>query len=431
MNHPYACGSPVAVDKARMVAYHCAMRVLLLTNEYPPNIYGGAGVHVQHLSRELAKLCEVEVFAFGDQHSETPNLRVEGIGLPEPIQPTLPNQAGTYNALLRNLQMSARARQPQVVHCHTWYTHFGGVLVRQTRGIPLVLTTHSLEPSRPWKAEQLGEGGYRLSCWIERTAYREAVGVVAVSKEMARDVQSLYGVGPSRIRVIHNGVNPDEFPTDPNPEVLHRLGIDPSRPYVLFVARITRQKGIRHFLAAAEHLDPGVQVVLCAAAPDTAEQEREVETAVGRLQASRGHVVWVRQAVPVQDLPSVYAGASVFCCPSIYEPFGITNLEAMSTGTPVVATRTGGIPEIVVEGETGYLISMEPTSVSDPETRDPEGFALGLAEAMNRILRDPDLGKRLGAASRKRVEERFSWASIAAQTLDFYKDLASRGVDLA
>ena len=407
------------------------MRVLLLTNEYPPHVYGGAGVHIQHLSRELSRLCEVEVFSFGDQSGEEPQLRVEGVPLPSPIVPTLPSHAGAYNALLRNLQMSAKAREPQVVHCHTWYTHFGGVLVRQTRGIPLVLTTHSLEPSRPWKAEQLGEGGYRLSCWIERTAYREADGVVAVSKEMARDVQSLYGVGPSRVRVIHNGVNPDEFPADPNTEVLARLGIDPSRPYVLFVARITRQKGIRHFLAAAEHLDPGVQVVLCAAAPDTVEQEREVEESVGRLQATRGHVVWVRQAVPVADLPSVYAGASVFCCPSIYEPFGITNLEAMSAGTPVVATRTGGIPEIVVEGETGYLVPIEPISVSDPETRDPQGFALGLAEAMNRILRDPQLGRRLGEASRRRVVEKFSWASIAAQTLDFYKDLASRGVDLA
>src|ERR1035437_659233 len=413
MNRPYDHGSPVAVDKARMLAYHWAMRVLLLTNEFPPHVYGGAGVHIQHLSKELSRLCEVEVFSFGEQREDLPGLRVEGIPLPSPIAPVIPTQAGAFNALLRNLQMAAKAREPQVVHCHTWYTHFAGVLVRQTHGIPLVLTTHSLEPSRPWKAEQLGEGGYRLSCWIERTAYREADGVVAVSKEMARDVQSLYGVGPSRVRVIHNGVNPDEFPTEPRPEVLSRLGIDPSRPYVLFVARITRQKGIRHFLAAAALLDPCVQVVLCAAAPDTVEQEREVEAAVGRLQATRGPVVWVREAVPVADLPSVYAGASVFCCPSIYEPFGITNLEAMSAGTPVVGTRTGGIPEIVVEGETGYLVPIVPISVSDPETRDPEGFARGLADAMNRILRDPALGNALGAASRRRVEERFSWASMA------------------
>jgi len=418
------------LDNGNAVAYLPSMRVLLLTNEYPPHVYGGAGVHVQHMAKELSRLCEVEVFCFGEQKESQPGLQVEGIPLPVPFAPAQPAHAGAYNALLRDLQMSAKAREPQVVHCHTWYTHFGGVLVRQTHGIPLVLTTHSLEPSRPWKAEQLGEGGYRLSCWIERTAYREADGVVAVSKEMARDVQSLYGVGPSRVRVIHNGVSPDEFPADPRPEVLSRLGIDPSRPYVLFVARITRQKGIRHFLAAAALLDPGVQVVLCAASPDTVEQEREVEAAVARLQASRGHVVWVRDAVPVSDLPSIYAGASVFCCPSIYEPFGITNLEAMSAGTPVVATRTGGIPEIVVEGETGYLVPLEPISVSDPETRDPEGFAHGLADAMNRILRDPALGKALGAASRRRVEERFSWASIAAQTLDFYRDLASRGVDL-
>lgn len=407
-----------------------AMRVLLLTNEFPPNVYGGAGVHIQHLSRELSRLCEVEVFAFGDQSDSRENYHVEGIPLPHPVASTEPSHASAFNALLRNIQMAAKARVPQVVHCHTWYTHFGGVLVRQTRGIPLVLTTHSLEPSRPWKTEQLGEGGYRLSCWIERTAYREADGVVAVSREMARDVQSLYGVGPSRVRVIHNGVNPDDFPSEPTPGVLERYGIDQNRPYVLFVARITRQKGIRHFLAAAELLDPGVQVVLCAAAPDTAEQEREVEAAVGRLQASRGNVVWVRQAVPGQDLPSIYAGAAVFCCPSIYEPFGITNLEAMSACTPVVATRTGGIPEIIVEGETGYLVPIEPISVTDPEAREPEAFAAALAQAMNRILRDPALGRRMGEASRKRVLEKFSWASIAAQTLDFYKDLASRGVDL-
>jgi alpha-maltose-1-phosphate synthase len=402
------------------------MRVLLLTNEYPPHIYGGAGVHIQHLSRELSRLCEVEVLCFGEQASETGSLVVEGIPLPHPLVPRETSHASALNALSRNLQMAARTRGPQIVHCHTWYTHFGGILVRETRNVPLVLTTHSLEPSRPWKAEQLGAGGYNLSCWIERTAYRNADGVVAVSQEMSKDVQAAYGIDPAKVRVIHNGVNPDEFTAQGDPVVLAKLGIDATRPYALFVGRITRQKGIRHFLAAAEHLDPSAQVVLCAAAPDTPDQAREVEEWVGRLQAKRGNVVWVREAVAVKDLPSIYAGAAVFCCPSIYEPFGITNLEAMACRTPVVATRTGGIPEIVVHGETGFLVDIEPVSAVDPEAKDPEAFARALADAMNRILADADLASRMGRASRRRVEERFSWKAIAAQTLSFYEEVAAR-----
>lgn len=402
------------------------MRVLLLTNEYPPHIYGGAGVHIQHLSRELARLCEVEVLCFGEQLDETSPLVVEGIPLPHPLQPREASHAGVLNALSRNLQMAARTRGPQIVHCHTWYTHFGGILVRETQNVPLVLTTHSLEPSRPWKAEQLGVGGYNLSCWIERTAYQAADGVVAVSKEMSKDVQAAYGVDPAKVSVIHNGVNPDEFTAQGDPVVLAKLGIDATKPYALFVGRITRQKGIRHFLAAAEHLDPSAQVVLCAAAPDTPELAKEVEDWVARLQARRGNVVWVREAVAVKDLPSIYAGAAVFCCPSIYEPFGITNLESMACRTPVVATRTGGIPEIVVHGETGFLVDIEPVSSTDPEARDPQAFARGLAEAMNKILSNPDLASRMGAASRRRVEDKFSWKAIAAQTLSFYEDVAAR-----
>jgi len=243
---------------------------------------------------------------------------------------------------------------------------------------------------------------------------------------MSKDVQAAYGIDPAKVRVIHNGVNPDEFTAQGDPVVLAKLGIDATRPYALFVGRITRQKGIRHFLAAAEHLDPSAQVVLCAAAPDTPDQAREVEEWVGRLQAKRGNVVWVREAVAVKDLPSIYAGAAVFCCPSIYEPFGITNLEAMACRTPVVATRTGGIPEIVVHGETGFLVDIEPVSAVDPEAKDPEAFARALADAMNRILADADLASRMGRASRRRVEERFSWKAIAAQTLSFYEEVAAR-----
>ena len=397
------------------------MRVLLLTNEYPPHVYGGAGVHIQHLSRELSQLCEVEVLCFGDQLQEVGPLVVEGIGLPHPLQPRETSHASALNALQRNLQMASRTRGPQIVHCHTWYTHFGGILVRETQNVPLVLTTHSLEPSRPWKAEQLGIGGYNLSCWIERSAYQTADGIVAVSQEMSKDVQAAYHVDAAKVQVIHNGVNPDDFSAQADPAVLARLGIDASKPYALFVGRITRQKGIRHFLAAAELLDPSAQVVLCAAAPDTPEMAREVEEWVARLQAKRGNVVWVREAVAAQDLPSVYAGATVFCCPSIYEPFGITNLEAMASRTPVVATRTGGIPEIVVQGETGFLVDIVPTSPTDPEAQEPHKFAQALAEAMNRILTNPDLALQMGIASRRRVEEKFSWRSIAEQTLRFYQ----------
>lgn len=403
------------------------MRVLQLTNEYPPRIYGGAGVHIDHLSRELAKICKVDVMCFGDQKSHSQSLSVKGVGLEHPVLPLEQAHAGAYNALLRNLEMSAGARAAEVVHCHTWYAHFGGILVKQTQGIPLILTTHSLEPSRPWKAEQLGEGGYRLSCWIERTAYRNADGVIAVSQEMARDVVEAYGIDPHKVRVIHNGVDPDEFPAEPDVAVLRKHGIDPFRPYALFVGRITRQKGIRHFLRAAEHLEAGAQIVLCAAAPDTPQMADEVEAAVRKLDQKRnGGVVWVRDAVPLKDLPSIYAGAAVYCCPSIYEPFGITNLEAMSCRTPVVATRTGGIPEIIVQGETGYLVDIEHVSVTDPEARDPEAFAKGLAEAMNRILRSPELGKELGERARTRVVDHFSWASIARQTLAFYVEVAER-----
>jgi len=403
------------------------MRVLLLTNEYPPRIYGGAGVHIDHLSRDLAKLTEVEVLCFGDQSERSGNLAVTGIGLEHPIVPVNSSHAGAFNALLRNLEMAARAHGPEVVHCHTWYSHFAGILVKQTQNIPLLLTTHSLEPSRPWKAEQLGEGGYRLSCWVERTAYQNADGIIAVSQEMARDVIAAYGVDPAKVRVIHNGVDPDEFPAEPDSSTLRRHGIDPFRPYALFVGRITRQKGIRHFLRAAELLDPAAQIVLCAAAPDTPQLADEVESAVRKLEQRRnGGVVWVRDAVPLKDLPSIYAGAAVYCCPSIYEPFGITNLEAMSCRTPVVATRTGGIPEIIVEGETGYLVDIDHVSASDPEARDPEGFARGLATAMNRILGNHELGRELGEKARQRVVDHFSWAAIARQTLSFYEEVAAR-----
>ena len=401
------------------------MRVALLTNEYPPNIYGGAGVHIDHLSRELSRLCEVKVFCFGDQRVETGPLQVEGIGL-NPVPSLDKRHESAYNALSRNLSMSASMQGFDIVHCHTWYTHFAGILARTAHQIPLVLTTHSLEPSRPWKAEQLGQGGYNLSCWIEGTAYRTADSVLAVSQGMSQDVQRFYGVDPSRVSIVHNGILLSECRTEADPEHLTSLGIDPARPFVLFVGRITRQKGIHHFLRAARHLDPEAQVVLAASAPDTKLMEEEVEEAVKFLKLTRSGVVWIREAVDRPRLASLYAGAAVFVCPSIYEPFGITNLEAMGSKTPVVASSVGGIPEIIVEGETGHLVAFTPVSETDPEPQSPEMFAKDLALRINALVRDPNKARRMGEAARERVEAKFSWSAIAQQTYDLYQAAIER-----
>ncbi len=401
------------------------MRVALLTNEYPPHVYGGAGVHIDHLSRELAKLCEVKVFCFGEQKVESGPLQVEGFA-PLPVNCLDKRHEGAYNALSRNLAMSAAMEGFDLVHCHTWYTHFAGVLARTVHQIPLVLTTHSLEPSRPWKAEQLGQGGYNLSCWIEGTAYKTADGVMAVSQGMSRDAQRFYGVSPSRIGIVHNGIDLSECRTEADPAHLESLGIDTARPFVLFVGRITRQKGIHHFLHAARHLDDKAQIVLAASSPDTPEMEAEVEEAVKFLKLTRSGVVWIRDAVDRDRLASLYAGAAVFVCPSIYEPFGITNLEAMGSKTPVVASHVGGIPEIITEGETGHLVTFSPVSDTDPEPQAPELFARDLALRINALLRDPAKAARMGEAARERVEKVFSWPAIARQTLEFYQSTIGR-----
>jgi len=401
------------------------MKTLLLTNEYPPNIYGGAGVHVDYLSRELAKLMEVEVRCFGDQKEDLGNLQVRGFGTgtpemtcPKPLQSPL-------GASRRCVDFNGASVSADLVHCHTWYTHLGGIMAKLNYGIPLVITVHSLEPLRPWKREQLG-GGYDFSLWVEKTALEMADAVIAVSAETKRDVLSLFDVKEECISVIHNGIDLSEYSAVENPSALKALGVDPERPYVLFVGRITRQKGIIHLVRAIRHLNPGFQIVLCAGAPDTPEIATEMQQAVAAAREHHGEIVWIEKMVTRPEAISLYSGASVFVCPSIYEPFGIINLEAMACGTPVVASAVGGIKEVVVDGETGFLVPLKQMTGSPFEAMEPEVFASDLAAKINLLMADPALAARMGAAGRKRAEEFFGWDAIARKTERLYAKLLQR-----
>lgn len=403
------------------------MRIAILTNEYPPHIYGGAGVHVEYLTRELARVeqghHEIEVLCFGDQRSDGGNPRVRGIRPGLSLPASDPRHAKFLDTLLRDLMMAGSLDGVEIVHCHTWYTHLAGCLVKQLTGAKLVLTTHSLEPHRPWKAEQLGTA-YNASSWVERTAYQNADGVIAVSESMRRDVHDLYGVPQEKIRVIHNGIDLEQYRPTPDPAVLARNGIDPTTPYVLFVGRITRQKGIIHLVRAIQSIRPGVQVVLCAGAPDTEEIGREMEQAVAAARTQSANPIhWIARMVPKDEIIALYTQAALFVCPSVYEPFGIINLEAMACGTPVVASAVGGIKEVVVPDRTGLLVPFDPVGPTDFEPQDPDRFARDLASAINRLLDDPERLRAMGARSRERVEHYFGWSSIARWTLDFYWDL--------
>jgi alpha-maltose-1-phosphate synthase len=405
------------------------MRIGILTNEYPPNVYGGAGVHVEYLTRELAALEEgrhfVRVLAFGDQAERSPTLVVDGVQAPAKIAAQDQRHVRLFDTLQQNLVMAGMAANVDVVHCHTWYSHFAGCLVKQLQNVPLVLTTHSLEPHRPWKVEQLGTA-YNASSWIERTAYQNADGVVAVSAAMKHDVQTIYSVPPHKVRVIHNGIDLQQYRPRPDLSVLQRHGIKPDVPYVLFVGRITRQKGIVHLVNAIRHFHKGVQVVLCAGAPDTPDIAREMTAAVERARSdSPHHIVWIEEMLPKEPVISLYTHAAIFVCPSVYEPFGIINLEAMACETPVVASSVGGIPEVVEHGETGLLVAPEAISATDVEPRNPDQFSRDLAAAVNVLLDDPVLRQSMGEKARARVEQHFSWTSIARQTLEFYQELVA------
>ena len=401
------------------------MKTLLLTNEYPPNIYGGAGVHVDYLSRELAKLMEVEVRCFGDQRNHVGNLDVRGFGTGLPEMNCAKALQSPLGAARRCVDFNGAGITADLVHCHTWYTHLGGIMAKLNYGIPLVITVHSLEPLRPWKREQLG-GGYDFSLWVEKTALEMADAVIAVSEETRSDLRSLFNIPEERMTVIHNGIDLSEYTATKNPETLRALGVDPTRPYVLFVGRITRQKGIIHLVRAIRHMNPDFQIVLCAGAPDTPEIALEMQAAIAEARGIREEIVWIEKMVSRPEAIALYSGAEVFVCPSIYEPFGIINLEAMACGTPVVASAVGGIKEVVVDGETGFLVPLKQMTESPFEATDPEAFANDLATKVNLLMADPVLASKMGAAGRKRAEELFSWDAIARKTERLYAKLLQR-----
>lgn len=395
-----------------------ALRVDLLTREYPPEVYGGAGVHLEYLTRDLRRLADVRVHCFGAPRAE------EGVtAYPEPAE-----LAGA-NAALRtmgvNLAMADGCAGSSIVHSHTWYANFAGHTAKLLHGIPHVMTTHSLEPLRPWKAEQLG-GGYALSSYCERTAIEHADAIIAVSAGMRRDVLKAYpSVNPDKVQVVYNGIDTALYAPSFETDVVDRLGIDRARPSVVFVGRITRQKGLPYLMRACRDLPPEAQIILLAGAPDTPEIAAEVTALADELRAVRdpNGVIWVQDMLPKNEVIQVLTHATVFVCPSIYEPMGIVNLEAMACETAVVATATGGIPEVVADGETGLLVPIEQAEDGTGTPLNPEKFVADLAATLTRVLNDPQLAERMGKAGRRRAVEHFSWARIAEDTLDVYRSV--------
>jgi starch synthase len=398
------------------------LRVGLITREYPPAVYGGAGVHVEYLSRELARSIDVEVHCWGDQHADQGRLHVRG-QQPWPALADGPPQKFTtaLEAFSLNL-LEAQSLQVDIVHTHTWYVAMTGFLAKKLHGTPHVLTTHSLEPLRAWKAEQLGSG-YAMSSWMEHTAIHAADAIIAVSQGTKADILRAYPtIDPARIHVIYNGIDLDEYQPTPDTSALTDNGVDPARPYVLFLGRITRQKGVTHLVDALAYLPSDTQVVLCAGAPDTPEIAAEMRAKVEAARRTHPHVIWIEKMLPRAAAIQLYSHCAVFCCPSVYEPFGIINLEAMACHAPVVASATGGILEVVVEGVTGCLVPFE----HDPVTgfpAHPDEFSRALAAKLLAVLNDPARARAMGKAGRKRVEGTFSWQAIAAQTIALYGEL--------
>jgi starch synthase len=387
------------------------VRVGLLTREYPPEVYGGAGVHVDFLSRSLRELVELAVHCMGAPRDDATAhaLRDERLG----------DANAALHVMAADLAMVAGISDADLLHSHTWYANLAGHLGKLLYGVPHLITAHSLEPLRPWKAEQLG-GGYALSSWVERTAYEAADAIIAVSKGMRADVLSCYpDVDPDRVHVIHNGIDTELYHPVPETDVLERHGIDPSRPSIVFVGRITRQKGVPHLVRAARRVEAGTQIILLAGAPDTPELGAEVAGLVDELREQREGVVWIDEMLPREQILQFLTHATTFVCPSVYEPQGIVNLEAMACETAVVASAVGGIPEVVVDGETGVLVPYD--------ANDLEGFERGLADAINDVVGDRERARAMGLAGRERAVEAFGWPAIAEQTLATYEQvLASR-----
>ncbi len=403
------------------------MKSLFLTNEYPPNIYGGAGVHVDYLSRALAERITVDVRCFGDQDEARDRLLIKGHSIPPALlDPTPKPLRSPIGTLARCVSFNATPTDADVVHCHTWYSHFGGIAAKLLYGPKLVVTTHSLEPLRPWKREHLGRG-YDFSSWVERTAIELADAVIAVSEETRADVLRHFDVPEERIVVIPNGIDLDEYRKVEEHDELARHGVPTDRPYLLFVGRVTRQKGIVHLLAAVERLPSEIPVVLCAGQPDTDEIAAEMNQLVSRIRSRRGNLYWIEEMVSRRAAIQLYSHARVFCCPSIYEPFGIINLEAMACDTAVVASAVGGIKEVVVDGETGRLVHFPQQDRAPFEPVDPETFAGDLAAAVEEVFGDEALAARMGAAGRRRVEERYSWTAVAEQVIALYRRIIDGG----
>ena len=401
---------------ALRLGYRRTMRVDILSREYPPEVYGGAGVHVAELVNALRPTTEVVVRAFGMPRDE-----------PDVFSYLVPAQLTSANPALAtlgvDLQMAEDVAGADLVHSHTWYANGAGHLAKLLHGIPHVVTAHSLEPLRPWKAEQLG-GGYRVSSWIEKTAFEAADAVIAVSAGMATDILRSYpDIDPERVRVVHNGIDLDRWQRVDEPELVRQLGVDPDRPSIVFVGRITRQKGLPYLLAAAKRLPADVQLVLCAGAPDTPEILAEVRAGVEALQAERSGVVWIDRLLSQHELAAILSSATTFVCPSIYEPLGIVNLEAMACGAPVVGTATGGIPEVVADHLTGRLVPIEQLQDGTGTPVDPERFISDLATTLTEVVSDPAAARLMGEAGRLRARAEFSWDTIAARTRAIYAEL--------
>ena len=393
------------------------VRIDILTREYPPNIYGGAGVHVENLAAELRKQVEVRVRAFGEPQAE------KGVsGYPD--LPELTSANAALRVLGVDLTIAADCEGADVVHSHTWYANMAGHWASLLHGAPHLLSAHSLEPLRPWKAEQLG-GGYALSSWAEKTAYEGAAAVIAVSAGMRADILRSYPlVDPGKVRVIHNGIDLSGWKRDVDDDAVRALGVDPSRPSVVFVGRITRQKGMPYLLRAVERLPEDVQLILCAGAPDTKAIMEEVGGLVAGLAEKRSGVVWIEQVLPREQLCQVLSAATTFVCPSVYEPLGIVNLEAMACEAAVVGTATGGIPEVVDDGVTGRLVPIDQVQDGTGTPVDPEKFVADLAATLTEVTSDPQRARAMGRAGRRRAEDHFSWGAIADKTVALYREIA-------